>query len=68
MFNKYMTMYNSMHDYMPIVTVVLALFVVIGNIRLRMTLRQMHNQRKAIADARVKYARELAELRRMKNM
>lgn len=63
-----MTMYDSFTQYAPVLMVLCVVVIVVSNIHLRVTLRQMHKQQKAIADARLKYARELAELRRAQNM
>jgi predicted secreted Zn-dependent protease len=68
MFDEYMTLYNGFTQYAPVMIIVCVVIIVANNIHLRMTLRQMHKQHKAIADARLKYARELAELRRAQHM
>lgn len=63
-----MTMYNSFTRYAPLLLILCLVVIVVSNIHLRVTLRQMHKQQKAITDARIKYARELAELHRAQNM
>ncbi len=63
-----MSMYDSFTQYAPMLMILCLVVIVASNIHLRVTLRQMHKQRKAIADARLKYARELAELQRAQNM
>jgi 1,4-dihydroxy-2-naphthoate octaprenyltransferase len=68
MFNEYMSMYNSVHDYMPIVVIALALFVVASRIMLRHEMHRMRQLESDIRSERNKLMHERTELERRYHM
>lgn len=60
--------YETWQKYAPIIALACMAYVTISQIWLRVTLRKLHRQQKAVNDARRKYAHELNEFIRVKSL
>ena len=68
MFNNYMTMYNSVKEFGPMLVIALIVFIIANRVMLRFEMHRMRQLESDIRSERAKLMHERAELERKYHM